>query len=249
MAEMFKLENEPFPRARMGYAAGLAFPPPHLTPLAPIKLDKKPGLAICRIRTTFSTNPPVRSYGTGFWVADDRIVTAGHVLYKRSLKGYAEWVEVFGLATPNTSKPTAVWRLRNYAVPKTYADGSDRTVDVGVVAAPRPARAARLDMKAVADDLLTGRVALAGYPAPRAQAHGIEGAITHKTRATLYHASETAEGLSGGPVYSPDADVAVGLHVRGYGDELPDGVPPSAAAVRFTPAIIDWIDSQTYQEP
>lgn len=248
MAEASALENEPLPQARMKYSEGSPKQPPGLRGLAPIKLDRKPGLAICRIRTTFPTNPPVRSYGTGFWVSDDRVVTAGHVLYQRSLKGYAEWVEVFGLATPNTGKPTAVWRLQNYAVPKAYADRSDSSVDVGVIAARKPGKVQALAMRAVTDEVLAGRVELAGYPAPRAQAHGIEGPITYRTASTFYHASETAQGLSGGPVYSPAADAAFGLHVRSYGDKLPSGIPPSAAAVRFTTAIISWICSQPYSE-
>lgn len=248
MAEPLALENEPFPQVRMEYSAGSPRKPPALVGLAPVKLDRKPGLAICRIRTTFPTNPPVRSYGTGFWVSDDRVVTAGHVLYQRSLKGYAEWVEVFGLATPNTGKPTAVWHLQNYAVPKAYADRSDATVDVGVIAARKPVKAQALAMAAVSDEVLAGQVELAGYPAPRAQAYGIEGAITYRTASTFYHASETAQGLSGGPVYSPAADATFGLHIRGYGDALPPEVPPSAAAVRFTTAIINWINSQPYSE-
>lgn len=211
--------------------------------LQPVPLSSPPYSSLCRIRSLFGANPRRYGYGTGFWVAGDRIVTAGHVLFNPDLGGYAVRVEVFGLATPDSSNTTALWRLKNYFVPMPFYDGSDLDMDVGVVAATKPASATALALKVLSPphDPTGGRVEACGYPAPTAQAHADGSVITAATSSNLYHGCDVVSGLSGGPLFSVDAGGAVGVHVRGVGDAVSGGTTPSAAATRMTPAIVKWV--------
>lgn len=238
MGDSTVLESAPHP-ARP-FAADLALPK-GLRPV--LHLDKTPASGLCRIRVVFGVANPRVGYGTGFFISDDRIATAAHVLYQKKLGGYARSVEVFVRATPLTSRADAVLEGKGYFVPKAFAKKTEPDLDVGFITVQRPGDATAATLKALPDPLITpGRqIAVVGYPAPVMQAYADDGPLTVHKPLVLYHQADVVGGLSGAPLFDTTLQAVIGLHVRGPGDKMPPGAPPSAAATRLTPDILQWL--------
>ncbi len=205
-------------------------------------LQRAPFSSLCRIRAVFGKDRPYLSRGTGFFISDDRIATAGHVLYDPRLGGYAQSVEVYVQATPATGGPHAFWTRKNYFVSRPYFENLSPLHDFGVIAVPRPGSAKVLAMREIEDAKAKSRAVLvAGYPSPKADALFDEGPVTAATSHLIHHQVDTVGGMSGGALFDDEIAAAIGLHVRGFDNRMPPGVPPSATGIALTSAVQRWL--------
>ena len=160
--------------------------------------------------------------GTGFFIAPDAVVTAGHCVHSRS--GYADRIQVvpgrnledwpFGAAVAHDFQAPTEWRRER-----------DRSFDYGVIRLPNGDLGARTGVLPIADlapeVLKASQLNTAGYPSdmtPSRALHFNAGPCDAVHRQRLQYFVDTWRGASGSPVWvkSGEERVVVGIHNYGH---------------------------------
>ena len=160
--------------------------------------------------------------GTGFFVAPDAVVTAGHCLHNRS--GYADSVQI----VPGRNEddwPFDSVLARDFHVPEEWRRGRDAAFDYGVIRLPNGDLGARTGVFPIADltteVLRASELNTAGYPAdmkPSEAQHYNAGPCDAAYPQRLQYLVDTWKGASGSPVWvrSGEERVVVGIHNYGH---------------------------------
>jgi V8-like Glu-specific endopeptidase len=217
-----------------------------------------PFLAICNLRAIgYGLQDVVLTelVGTGWFLAADVILTAGHNLLNPAFgskrDGWADEVRIYPAYDGEDPAPFgALVEANALHVPPDYEAERAPAWDVGLIRLARPAAPGAPLRYAVASDAeLEGlSIALAGYPLDLGR--GIRMFTDTKpvlgSRASgLYYRIDTDQGQSGAPVWYRDAAgrfTVVGIHAHNA-MQAPAEFQPANAATRITPAIDAWIQS------
>ncbi|HCT75223.1 MAG TPA: serine protease [Micromonosporaceae bacterium] len=182
---------------------------------------KVPWRRYCALRIEFPTGAVYR--GTGFFIGDRTLATAGHCVYLQNQGGWARRIEVipacngthrpFRSAFATTFKSTAGWTKNK--VP---------AADYGAIILPAGAfpgqQFGRFGFKALPTQTLLAKPAvLAGYPGdkPFAELWGMRRKIKAATATNLIYDIDTMGGQSGAPVYVKDGGKRYVVGIHNYG--------------------------------
>lgn len=165
---------------------------------------------------------PNQYRGTGFFVAPDAVVTAGHCLHNRF--GYADRIQVVpGRDLEDWPFGSAVGR--DFHVPTEWRRGRDAAFDYGVIRLPNSDLGAQTGVLPIADlapeVLKASQLNTAGYPSdmtPSRALHFNAGPCDAVYRQRLQYFVDTWKGASGSPVWikSGEDRVVVGIHNYGH---------------------------------
>lgn len=197
---------------------------------------KVPWRRYCALRIEFPSGAAYR--GTGFFIGERVLATAGHCVYMHDQGGWARRIEVipacngsqrpFGSAFATSFKSTAGW-IQN----KTEA------ADYGAIFLPSGAfpgqRFGRFGLRAFATNKLLGLPAvLAGYPGDKLayELWGMKRKIKAATALTLVYDHDTVGGVSGAPLYIKQGGERFVVGIHNYGRASGN------SATRVTPAVI-----------
>lgn len=160
--------------------------------------------------------------GTGFFIAPDAVVTAGHCLHNRT--GYADSVQVVP-GRDGEDWPFGSVLSRDFHVPTEWRRGRDAAFDYGVLRLPDGdlgGRAGVLPVAALETEVLkTSELNTAGYPSdiePSTAMHFNAGPCDAVYAQRLQYFVDTWKGASGSPVWikSGETRTVVGIHNYGH---------------------------------
>jgi len=197
---------------------------------------KVPWRFYCALRIEFPTGAVYR--GTGFFIGDRVLATAGHCVYLHNQGGWAKRIEVipacngsvrpFRSAFATTFKSTAGWTQNKLPA-----------ADYGAIILPANAfpgqRLGHFGFKAFDNQsLLATPAVLAGYPGdkPFAELWGTRRKIKSVTTENLIYELDSVGGQSGAPVYIKSAGKRWVVGIHNY------GASTGNSATRVTAAVI-----------
>lgn len=186
--------------------------------------------------------------GTGVFIQPDIMLTAAHVLFSPKFgPGRGNHACRVTVEVPTMHGILATWGSQ-LTVPRHYAANPARVqLDVGLLrvvhALPvplwTPAPPTNADLSQQFDVM--------GFPTENPQLFGASGGIAGTGPGIVYHRADTLGGQSGGPVCRSVGDDALWLHAihRAGVEATPAQFWPANGAVRVTPALLDWIATET----
>lgn len=197
---------------------------------------KVPWRRYCALRIEFPSGSVYR--GTGFFIGERVLATAGHCVYLHSQGGWARRIEVipacngthrpFGSAYATTFKSTVGWTKNKIPA-----------ADYGAIILPPGAfpgqQFGRFAFKALpTQTLLAAPAVLAGYPGdkPFAEVWGMRRKIKAATATNLIYDIDSMGGQSGAPVYVKNGGKRYVVGIHNY------GATTGNSATRVTAAVI-----------
>lgn len=210
-----------------------------------------PHAAICQLRL-YDTNGRGPAYGTGFYIADEVLLTCGHNFHLPSRNWQTARVEVQPAYSPNMSVlPSKSFSVNAQSVvhPRWWST-QDRGFDLAVLRVPGlPATAGAFSLPNISLEPSAhivvcgyGKVAGSDYDA---QGQRMDGATITNVEAELAHYPiQTIGGHSGSPVFHETMVVAVHTGPRLTGPSIDPELgrdPHENRGVLLTPDKVDWI--------
>lgn len=191
-----------------------------------------PYRAIVRIRVHFpklAANIDVQ--GTGTLIGNDTVLTAGHVLYDRTLGGWATRVQV-APGAGKTGTPYGIVSGRQWTVPTQYSATGKASADLGVIKLATPIGKTTGYLGLTSAMPAGTRVTLAGYAVAAGGNLGVAtGNLQTVSGGMATYTLDTSAGDSGSGLFSTTHRIGV-VHTLGS-STMNEGVALTAAWVAW----------------
>ena len=197
---------------------------------------KVPWRRYCALRIEFPTGAVYR--GTGFFIGDRVLATAGHCVYMHSQGGWARRIQVIP-ACNGSQKPFGAAYATSFKSTVGWTKSKTAAADYGAIILPSNAfpgqKFGKFALRAFASNaLLAVPAVVAGYPGdkPFAEMWGMKRKIKAATALNLVYDIDTMGGQSGAPVYIRQGGKRFVVGIHNY------GASSGNSATRVTPAVI-----------
>ncbi|RAU96861.1 serine protease [Paenibacillus sp. YN15] len=180
------------------------------------------------------------SRGTGFFISDDVLATAGHCVYNSSKGGWASSISV-SPSIDGSYAPFGTVQGTYFHTSDTYISEGTAAYDYGVIEVGNNLGSQTGYFGYGVESSIYGlNVTITGYPGDHLKEQWTaSGTITSSNYLyyRIYYAIDTESGQSGAPVYK-SGNIAVGIHTDGTTIGNPEN-----SGVRFTSSLKNWLDT------
>ena len=208
-------------------------------------INSTPYSRIVKIQSSFTINGNYDSYdGTGFLVAPNVVLTAGHMVYDKNAQQYADSVSAYVKYEPSAQNPIEnTWVHTATAITSTvdkqYITASNEGTDPPCIEYDWALITFNsnlanyctdfFEIMTVLGSLKNYNCKISGYQVGSAVQKYSTGFVTTSAPRRIYYDISTPDGYSGSPVFDPTTLKAFAIHVRG------SSVFNNPSGVRITP--------------
>ncbi len=196
-----------------------------------------PYSALCKFVIHFTGNDKVdRSFvGTGFFISDNQILTAGHCLYDKNYGGMASSIDIYPASDSDGRLPYGAVTVtqKNFHVTSKWINSHSMDQDFGLITLDTPMgqKPGILSLSHNAVENVHQQIMIAGYPyqagdrlttlTPK-KGYGIFDSYNANNNRIIYHNVDTQPGQSGSPILNANNEV-IGIHTFGMTNNQMNG--------------------------